>query len=131
MAKTTLYWTKTDTKMNKYGKDDFHGDNEINNWQGDTYEFPEDKIFDVLDAMKGSSLLLVAIPTDELVEKYKKIFPPDEDGFYMINEPMLDRINSEFLNETLQGLVDRGAVELCWDEGQKDFVFKLKDDNSL
>jgi hypothetical protein len=117
--------------MNKYGKDDFHGDNKLNNWDGESFQFHESVIFELLDSIKRSYPLLDTIPTEEIVEKYRKIFPPDEFGGYMINEPMLDRINSEFLNETLQGLVDRGAVELCWDESQQDFVFKLKDDNSL
>ena len=117
--------------MNNYGKDDFHGDEKIANWQGDTFEFPEDKIFDVLDVMKGSSLLLATIPTEEIVEKYKKIFPPDADGIYTINEPMLDRINSEFLNDTLASMVKEGIIEMLWDDNQNDFVFKSKDGSSL
>lgn len=117
--------------MTNYGNNDFHGDEKINNWDGDTFEFPEDKIFDVLDVMKGSSLLLVTIPTDEIVEKYKKIFPPDENGFYTINEPMLDRINSEFLNDTLMSMVNEGMIEMHWDDNQNDFVFKAKDTSSL
>lgn len=111
--------------MNKYGKDDFHGDDYLNSEDEDAFEFPEEHLYKVLDTMKECSEMLLACDTLELCDEYKKLFPA-QFGIYTISENRLKRLNAKIINDTLMDLVKKDLVEMTWDDKLRDFVFRNK-----
>ena len=109
---------------NKYGKDDFHGDDYLNDDE-DLFEFPEDQLYKVLDTMKECSEMLLACDTLELCDEFKKLFPP-EFGICAISENRLKKLNTKIINDTLMDLVKKDLVEMTWDDKLRDFVFRNK-----
>ena len=91
------------------------------------YEFPEENLEQIIDYLKQSSEMLKECPTDELCEKYKKMFPP-QFGMYRMSEERLIKLNNEMINDTLHQLVKDGLVEMSWDDVKNDFVFFVKED---
>ena len=94
------------------------------------YEFPEENLEQVIDYLKESSEMLKECPTDELCEKYKKMFPP-QFGMYRMSEERLIKLNNEMINDTLRQLVKDGLVEMSWDDEKNDFVFFVNDASGL
>jgi hypothetical protein len=97
------------------------------NWQDDEFEFPEDNLEKVLEYLKESSEMLKECPTEELCEKYKKLFPP-QFGYFRISESRLVELNNLIINDTLHQLVKDGLIEMSWDDVKNDFVFFTKED---
>lgn len=98
--------------------------------ENEEYEFPEDKLEQVLDYLKESSEMLKECPTEELCNRYRDLFPP-EFGFYRMSEARLMKLNEAIINDTLQQLVKDGLVEMSWDDKKNDFVFFMKEDPYL
>lgn len=94
------------------------------------YEFPEENLEQIIDYLKQSSEMLKECPTEELCEKYKKMFPP-QFGMYRMSEERLIKLNTEMINDTLHQLVKDGLVEMSWDDEKNDFVFFVNDVSGL
>lgn len=94
------------------------------------YEFPEENLEQIIDYLKQSSEMLKECPTEELCEKYKKMFPP-QFGMYRMSEERLIKLNNEMINDTLHQLVKDGLVEMSWDDEKNDFVFFVNDVSGL
>jgi len=114
--------------MTKYGKNDFHGDDDIGKDE-DEFEFMEEDLYKVISNMKNCSDMLMACDTEELCEHYKMLFPA-VNGVYVISESRLQHLNAEMINITLRQLVKKDLVEMSWSEIKNDFVFSLKEDAS-
>lgn len=114
--------------MAKYGKDDFHGDDDVGKDE-DEFEFGEDDLFKVLSYMKNCSEMLMNCDTEELCEHYRRLYPP-VDGLFLFSESRMNHLNTEMINITLQELVKRDLVEMSWSDTKNDFVFSLKEDTS-
>ena len=114
--------------MTKYGKDDFHGDDDVGRDE-DEFEFDEADLFKVMSYMKNCSEMLLTCDTAELCKHYLKLYPP-QDGICVISESRLNHLNTEMINITLQELVKKDLVEMSWSDTKNDFVFSLKEDTS-
>ena len=104
--------------------------NEDEYMEDEEFEFPEDNLAKVIDYLKESSEMLKECPTEELCEKYKKMFPP-KFGMYIMSEERLIKLNNEMINDTLHQLVKDGLLEMSWDDKTNDFVFFMKEDPYL
>lgn len=114
--------------MAKYGKHDFHGDDDVGRDE-DEFEFDASELFKVMSYMKNCSEMLMNCDTEELCTHYLRLYPA-VDGICLISEARLNHLNTEMINVTLQELVKKDLVEMSWSDTKNDFVFSLKEDTS-
>jgi hypothetical protein len=89
------------------------------------FEFPEEQMFNVLDALKVNSEILRDFDTKDLCDQYTLLYPP-KFGKFIINEDRVLDLASLIMNNTLRGMVNEGLVEMSWDNIANDFAFSLR-----
>lgn len=96
------------------------------NFEGeeDYYVFPPGNMFEVLDYMKRCNTLLTTCETQALCDLYIKLFPI-EDGLYTICRGHVEALAKAMADQTCLDLVDKGCLELVWNDATNDFAFIL------
>lgn len=90
----------------------------------DHYVFPPENMFEVLDSMKQCNKLLMTCETQDLCDFYVKLFPI-EDGLYKICQSHMHALAQAMTDKTCLELVDKGYLELVWNDESNDFAFTL------
>jgi hypothetical protein len=88
------------------------------------FVFPPENMFIVLDTMKECSDLLEKCETQDLCEIYAKLFPI-KDGVYELSDTHLKALCHAVFDKTSLELVDKGLLELMWNDEANEFAFRL------
>jgi len=89
------------------------------------YEFLPENAYVVIDKIKGCSRILSTIDTQTLVDRYMKVIPKNEAGAYPISDKTLETVGKSFVDETLSGMIDKGWIDMSWDENSEEFLYGL------